>query len=179
MNFLIDPGGLLDEFIKIDPWGQGSFEGGETVEALTKLGEMFSSGTEESLNTFSAGSFVLVLIDLFNYKSKPYIMLLAARALTHSCDVRSFSCIAIVHCVMVSCSVLRLLASEYIYLAKVNVDSSYSVNESDLNKLAAIYTSLFYHKDYYSSADFLEVYLRGLSSALPEYISFDYCDWLL
>lgn len=102
LNFLIDPGGLLDEFIKIDPWGQGSFEGGETVEALTKLGEMFSSGTEESLNTFSAGSFVLVLIDLLNYKSKPYIMLLAARELTHSCDVLSFSCIAIVHCVMVS-----------------------------------------------------------------------------
>ncbi|KAL6954193.1 E3 ubiquitin-protein ligase upl3 [Sarracenia purpurea var. burkii] len=93
-------------------------EEGRQVEALTQLCEMLSIGTEESLSTFSVDSFVPVLVGLLNHESNPDIMLLAARALTHLCDVLPSSCAAVVHYGAVSCFVARLLTIEYMDLAE-------------------------------------------------------------
>lgn len=93
-------------------------EEGKQVEALTQLCEMLSIGTEESLSTFSVDSFVPVLVGLLNHESNPDIMLLAARALTHLCDVLPSSCAAVVHYGAVSCFVARLLTIEYMDLAE-------------------------------------------------------------
>lgn len=93
-------------------------EEGKQVEALTQLCEMLSIGTEESLSTFSVDSFVPVLVGLLNHESNPDIMLLAARALTHLCDVLPSSCAAVVHYGAVSCFCARLLTIEYMDLAE-------------------------------------------------------------
>lgn len=93
-------------------------EEGKQVEALTQLCEMLSIGTEESLSTFSVDSFVPVLVGLLNHESNPDIMLLAARALTHLCDVLPSSCAAVVHYGAVTCFVARLLTIEYMDLAE-------------------------------------------------------------
>lgn len=93
-------------------------EEGRQVEALTQLCEMLSIGTEESLSTFSVDSFVPVLVGLLNHESNPDIMLLAARALTHLCDVLPSSCAAVVHYGAVSCFCARLLTIEYMDLAE-------------------------------------------------------------
>lgn len=93
-------------------------EEGRQVEALTQLCEMLSIGTEESLSTFSVDSFVPVLVALLNHESNPDIMLLAARALTHLCDVLPSSCAAVVHYGAVSCFCARLLTIEYMDLAE-------------------------------------------------------------
>jgi len=93
-------------------------EEGKQVEALTQLCEMLSIGTEDSLSTFSVDSFVPVLVGLLNHESNPDIMLLAARALTHLCDVLPSSCAAVVHYGAVSCLVARLLTIEYMDLAE-------------------------------------------------------------
>ncbi|GKV12052.1 hypothetical protein SLEP1_g23254 [Rubroshorea leprosula] len=93
-------------------------EEGRQVEALTQLCEMLSIGTEDSLSTFSVDSFVPVLVGLLNHESNPDIMLLAARALTHLCDVLPSSCAAVVHYNAVSCFCARLLTIEYMDLAE-------------------------------------------------------------
>ena len=93
-------------------------EEGRQVEALTQLCEMLSIGTEESLSTFSVDSFVPVLVGLLNHESNPDIMLLAARALTHLCDVLPSSCAAVVHYGAVSIFCARLLTIEYMDLAE-------------------------------------------------------------
>lgn len=93
-------------------------EEGRQVEALTQLCEMLSIGTEESLSTFSVDSFVPVLVGLLTHESNPDIMLLAARALTHLCDVLPSSCAAVVHYGAVSCFCARLLTIEYMDLAE-------------------------------------------------------------
>lgn len=93
-------------------------EEGKQVEALTQLCDMLSIGTEDSLSTFSVDSFVPVLVGLLNHESNPDIMLLAARALTHLCDVLPSSCPAVVHYGAVSCFVARLLTIEYMDLAE-------------------------------------------------------------
>ncbi|KAG4168638.1 hypothetical protein ERO13_A12G037650v2 [Gossypium hirsutum] len=93
-------------------------EEGRQVEALTQLCEMLSIGTEESLSTFSVDSFVPVLVGLLNHESNPDIMILAARALTHLCDVLPSSCAAVVHYGAVSCFCARLLTIEYMDLAE-------------------------------------------------------------
>lgn len=93
-------------------------EEGKQVEALTQLCEMLSIGTEESLSTFSVDSFVPVLVGLLNHESNPDIMLLAARALTHLCDVLPSSCAAVVHYGAVSIFCARLLTIEYMDLAE-------------------------------------------------------------
>ena len=93
-------------------------EEGRQVEALTQLCEMLSIGTEESLSTFSVDSFVPVLVGLLNHESNPDIMLLAARALTHLCDVLPSSCAAVVHYGAVSFFCARLLTIEYMDLAE-------------------------------------------------------------
>lgn len=93
-------------------------EEGKQVEALTQLCEMLSIGTEDSLSTFSVDSFVPVLVGLLNHESNPDIMLLAARALTHLCDVLPSSCVSVVHYGAVSCFVARLLTIEYMDLAE-------------------------------------------------------------
>jgi E3 ubiquitin-protein ligase TRIP12 len=93
-------------------------EDGRQVEALTQLCEMLSIGTEESLGAFSVDSFVPVLVGLLNHESNPDIMLLAARALTHLCDVLPSSCSAVVHYGAVPCFCARLLTIEYMDLAE-------------------------------------------------------------
>ncbi|KAJ7967163.1 E3 ubiquitin-protein ligase UPL3-like [Quillaja saponaria] len=98
-------------------------EEGKQVEALTQLCEMLSIGTEESLSTFSVDSFVPVLVGLLNHESNPDIMLLAARALTHLCDVLPSSCAAVVHYGAVSCFCARLLTIEYMDLAEQSLQA--------------------------------------------------------
>lgn len=93
-------------------------EEGRQVEALTQLCELLSIGTEESLSTFSVDSFVPVLVGLLNHESNPDVMLLAARALTHLCDVLPSSCAAVVHYGAVSIFCARLLTIEYMDLAE-------------------------------------------------------------
>ena len=88
------------------------------LEALSQLCELLSIGTEESLSSFSVDSFVPVLVGLLNYEYSPDIMLLAARALTHLCDVLPSSCAAVVHYGAVPCFCARLLTIEYIDLAE-------------------------------------------------------------
>ncbi|XP_039059667.1 E3 ubiquitin-protein ligase UPL3-like [Hibiscus syriacus] len=98
-------------------------EEGKQVEALTQLCEMLSIGTEESLSTFSVDSFVPVLVGLLNHGSNPDIMLLAARALTHLCDVLPSSCAAVVHYGAVSCFCARLLTIEFMDLAEQSLQA--------------------------------------------------------
>lgn len=93
-------------------------EEGKQEEALSQLCEMLSIGTEDSLSTFSVDSFGPVLVGLLNHESNPDIMLLAARALTHLCDVLPSSCAAVVHYGAVTCFVARLLTIEYMDLAE-------------------------------------------------------------
>jgi E3 ubiquitin-protein ligase TRIP12 len=93
-------------------------EEGRQVEALTQLCEMLSIGTEDSLAGFSVDSFVPVLVGLLNHESNPDIMLLAARALTHLCDVLPSSCSSVVHYGAVACFCARLLTIEYMDLAE-------------------------------------------------------------
>ena len=107
-------------------------EEGRQVEALTQLCEMLSIGTEESLSTFSVDSFVPVLVGLLNHESNPDIMLLAARALTHLCDVLPSSCAAVVHYGAVSCFCARLLTIEYMDLAE-QVNISFSMKQIQNN----------------------------------------------
>ncbi|XP_059647478.1 E3 ubiquitin-protein ligase UPL3-like [Cornus florida] len=98
-------------------------EEGRQVEALTQLCEMLCIATEESLSTFPVESFVPVLVGLLNHESNPDIMLLAARALTHLCDVLPSSCAAVVHYGAVQCFVARLLTIEYMDLAEQSLQA--------------------------------------------------------
>lgn len=93
-------------------------EEGKQVEGLTQLCELLSIGTEDSLGSFSVDSFVPVLVGLVNHESNPDVMLLAARALTHLCDVLPSSCAAVVHYGAVPCFCARLLTIEYMDLAE-------------------------------------------------------------
>lgn len=93
-------------------------EEGRQIEALTQLCEILSICSEDSLSTFSVDSFVPVLVGLLNHESNPDIMLLAARALTHLCDVLPSSCSAVVHHGAVSIFCARLLTIEYMDLAE-------------------------------------------------------------
>lgn len=104
-------------------------EEGKQVEALTQLCEMLSIGTEESLSTFSVDSFVPILVGLLNHESNPDIMLLAARALTHLCDVLPSSCAAVVHYGAVSCFVARLLTIEYMDLAEQSLQALKKISQ--------------------------------------------------
>ncbi|XP_059436902.1 E3 ubiquitin-protein ligase UPL3-like [Corylus avellana] len=104
-------------------------EEGRQVEALTQLCEMLSIGTEESLSTFSVDSFVPVLVGLLNHESNPDIMLLAARALTHLCDVLPSSCAAVVHYGAVSCFCARLLTIEYMDLAEQSLQALKKISQ--------------------------------------------------
>ncbi|KAA8546106.1 hypothetical protein F0562_020443 [Nyssa sinensis] len=104
-------------------------EEGRQVEALTQLCEMLSIGTEESLSTFSVDSFVPVLVGLLNHESNPDIMLLAARALTHLCDVLPSSCAAVVHYGAVLCFVARLLTIEYMDLAEQSLQALKKISQ--------------------------------------------------
>ncbi|XAR72704.1 Ubiquitin--protein ligase [Bertholletia excelsa] len=104
-------------------------EEGRQVEALTQLCDMLSIGTEESLSTFSVDSFVPVLVGLLNHESNPDIMLFAARALTHLCDVLPSSCAAVVHYGAVSCFVARLLTIEYMDLAEQSLQALKKISQ--------------------------------------------------
>ncbi|KAG9442713.1 hypothetical protein H6P81_018567 [Aristolochia fimbriata] len=104
-------------------------EEGRQVEALTQLCEMLSIGTEESLSTFSVDSFVPVLVGLLNHESNADIMLLAARALTHLCDVLPSSCAAVVHYGAVPCFCARLLTIEYMDLAEQSLQALKKISQ--------------------------------------------------
>lgn len=104
-------------------------EEGKQVEALTQLCDMLAIGTEDSLSTFSVDSFVPVLVGLLNHESNPDIMLLAARALTHLCDVLPSSCAAVVHYGAVSCFVARLLTIEYMDLAEQSLQALKKISQ--------------------------------------------------
>lgn len=104
-------------------------EEGKQVEALTQLCDMLSIGTEDSLSTFSVDSFVPVLVGLLNHESNPDIMLLAARALTHLCDVLPSSCAAVVHYGAVSCFCARLLTIEYMDLAEQSLQALKKISQ--------------------------------------------------
>ncbi|KAL5055633.1 hypothetical protein RYX36_036315 [Vicia faba] len=104
-------------------------EEGRQVEALTQLCEMLSIGTEDSLSTFSVDSFVPVLVGLLNHESNPDIMLLAARALTHLCDVLPSSCAAVVHYGAVSIFCARLLTIEYMDLAEQSLQALKKISQ--------------------------------------------------
>jgi E3 ubiquitin-protein ligase TRIP12 len=93
-------------------------EEGRQLEALSQLCELLSIGTEDSLSSFSVDSFVPLLVGLLNHEYSPDMMLLAARALTHLCDVLPSSCAAVVHYGAVPCFCARLLTIEYIDLAE-------------------------------------------------------------
>ena len=93
-------------------------EEGRQLESLSQLCELLSIGTEESLSSFSVDSFVPVLVSLLNHEYNADMMLLAARALTHLCDVLPSSCAAVVHYGAVPCLCARLLTIEYIDLAE-------------------------------------------------------------
>ncbi|XXG75022.1 hypothetical protein AAC387_Pa07g3615 [Persea americana] len=104
-------------------------EEGRQVEALTQLCDMLSIGTEDSLSTFSVDSFVPVLVGLLNHESNADIMLLAARALTHLCDVLPSSCSAVVHYGAVSCFCARLLTIEYMDLAEQSLQALKKISQ--------------------------------------------------
>ncbi|XP_043712874.1 E3 ubiquitin-protein ligase UPL3-like [Telopea speciosissima] len=104
-------------------------EEGRQVEALTQLCELLSIGTEESLSTFSVDSFVPVLVGLLNNEDNADIMLLAARALTHLCDVLPSSCAAVVHYGAVSCFCARLLTIEYMDLAEQSLQALKKISQ--------------------------------------------------
>ncbi|XAR59835.1 Ubiquitin--protein ligase [Bertholletia excelsa] len=106
-------------------------EEGKQIEALTQLCEMLSIGTEESLSTFSVDSFVPVLVGLLNHEGNPDIMILAARALTHLCDVLPSSCAAVVQYGAVSCFVARLLTIEYMDLAEQSLQALKKISQED------------------------------------------------
>ncbi|BBM99900.1 E3 ubiquitin-protein ligase TRIP12 [Marchantia polymorpha subsp. ruderalis] len=98
-------------------------EEGRQLDSLSQLCELLSIGTEESLSSFSVDSFVPVLVGLLNYEYNPDMMLLAARALTHLCDVLPSSCAAVVHYGAVPCFCARLLTIEYIDLAEQSLQA--------------------------------------------------------
>ncbi|KAF7006202.1 hypothetical protein CFC21_021261 [Triticum aestivum] len=104
-------------------------EEGRQVEALTQLCEMLSIGTEDTLAGFSVDSFVPVLVGLLNHESNPDIMLLAARALTHLCDVLPSSCSAVVHYGAVACFCARLLTIEYMDLAEQSLQALKKISQ--------------------------------------------------
>ncbi|KAG5064939.1 hypothetical protein AAZX31_04G003500 [Glycine max] len=104
-------------------------EEGRQVEALTQLCDMLSIGTEDSLSTFSVDSFVPVLVGLLNHESNPDVMLLAARALTHLCDVLPSSCAAVVHYGAVSIFCARLLTIEYMDLAEQSLQALKKISQ--------------------------------------------------
>ncbi|RDX75296.1 E3 ubiquitin-protein ligase UPL3, partial [Mucuna pruriens] len=99
------------------------------VDALSQLCNMLSIGTEESLSTFSVDSFVPVLVGLLNHESNPDVMLLAARALTHLCDVLPSSCAAVVHYGAVSIFCARLLTIEYMDLAEQSLQALKKISQ--------------------------------------------------
>ncbi|KAF9622824.1 hypothetical protein IFM89_034059 [Coptis chinensis] len=104
-------------------------EEGRQVEALTQLCEMLCIGTEESLSTFAVDSFVPVLVGLLNHENNADVMLLAARALTHLCDVLPSSCAAVVHYGAVACFVARLLTIEYMDLAEQSLQALKKISQ--------------------------------------------------
>ncbi|KAG0473153.1 hypothetical protein HPP92_015010 [Vanilla planifolia] len=104
-------------------------EEGRQVEALTQLCDLLSIGTEDSLGSFSVDSFVPVLVGLLNHENNPDIMLLAARALTHLCDVLPSSCAAVVHYGAVPCFCARLLTIEYMDLAEQSLQALKKISQ--------------------------------------------------
>jgi hypothetical protein len=103
-------------------------EEGRQLESLSQLCELLSIGTEDSLSRFSVDLFVPVLVGLLSHEHNPDMMLLAARALTHLCDVLPSSCGAVIHYGAVPSLCARLLTIEYIDLAEqVHHPSAYKI----------------------------------------------------
>ncbi|GJU16804.1 E3 ubiquitin protein ligase UPL3 [Tanacetum coccineum] len=93
---------------------------GAGLDDLSPSSAMASASSSHQRFTwyFSVDFFVPVLVGLLNHESNLDIMLLAARALTHLCDVLPSSCADVVHYGVVSCFVARLLTIEYMDLAE-------------------------------------------------------------
>lgn len=96
---------------------------GRQTDALSQLCEILSISTEDSLSSFSVDSFVPVLVTLLNHESSPEIMLLAARALTHLCDVLPQACVSVVHYGAVPSFCHQLLTIEYMDLAEQSLEA--------------------------------------------------------
>lgn len=120
-------------------------EEGKQVEALTQLCEILSIGTEDSLSTFSVDSFVPVLVNMLTYMENADIMLLAARAITHLCDVLPSSCTSVVHYGAVDSLVNKLLTIEYMDLAE-QVSNYINANRSSKTIVTVVKFLLFYLK---------------------------------
>ncbi|KAK1397665.1 HECT-type E3 ubiquitin transferase [Heracleum sosnowskyi] len=108
---------------------QADGEEGKQIEALTQLCEMLSIGTEDSLSTFPGDSFVPLLVNFLSYTDNADVMLLAARALTHLCDVLPSSCAAVVHYGAVSSFVDKLLTIEYMDLAEQSLQALKKISQ--------------------------------------------------
>ncbi|XP_074331245.1 E3 ubiquitin-protein ligase UPL3-like [Apium graveolens] len=110
---------------------QADGEEGRQIEALTQLCEMLSIGTEDSLSSFPVESFVPVLVNFLSYTDNADIMLLAARALTHLCDVLPTSCATVVHYGAVSSFVDKLLTIEYMDLAEQSLQALKKISQEN------------------------------------------------
>ncbi|XP_057962370.1 E3 ubiquitin-protein ligase UPL3-like isoform X2 [Malania oleifera] len=104
-------------------------EDGRRIEALTQLCEMLLTGSEDSFGGFPVDSFLPVLVDLLNHESNADVMVLAARALTHLCEVLPSSCGAVVHYGAVPCFCARLLNIEYMDLAEQSLQALRKISQ--------------------------------------------------
>ncbi|CBI17334.3 unnamed protein product, partial [Vitis vinifera] len=104
-------------------------EEGRKIEALTQLCDLLLMGTEDSLCAFPVDSFVPVLVELLNYESNADIMLLAARAITHLCDVLPSSCSAVLHYGAVRCFCAKLLEIECMDLAEQSLQALKKISQ--------------------------------------------------
>ncbi|CAM6105259.1 unnamed protein product [Calypogeia fissa] len=128
-------------------------EEGRQLDSLSQLCELLSIGTEDSLSSFSVDSFVPVLVGLLNYEYNPDMMLLAARALTHLCDVLPSSCAAVVHYGAVPCFCTRLLTIEYIDLAEQSLQALEKISHEHPTAClrAGALIAVLFHLDFFST----------------------------
>ncbi|GLJ54185.1 hypothetical protein SUGI_1161700 [Cryptomeria japonica] len=93
------------------------------ISALTELCEILPFASEELRDRFNIDSFVPILVAFLNQEGNPDIMLLAARALTHICDIFPSSCSSVVHHGAIPCFCARLLTIEYMDLAEQSLQA--------------------------------------------------------
>ncbi|KAK1262233.1 E3 ubiquitin-protein ligase UPL3 [Acorus gramineus] len=105
-------------------------EEGRQIEGLTQLCEILSIGTEDSLGGFAVDAFVPILVGMVGREGgNPDVMLLAARAITHLCDVLPSSCVAVVHYGAVPSFCARLLTIEYMDLAEQSLQALKKISQ--------------------------------------------------
>ncbi|KAK1305345.1 E3 ubiquitin-protein ligase UPL3 [Acorus calamus] len=105
-------------------------EEGRQIEGLTQLCEVLSIGTEDTLGGFAVDAFVPILVGMVGKEGgSPDVMLLAARAITHLCDVLPSSCSAVVHYGAVPSFCARLLTIEYMDLAEQSLQALKKISQ--------------------------------------------------